>query len=157
MQGARIQILRACLIADFMMPKPRSTKILIVGSGVAGAVIANELLSKGLGPITMLEAGPTIVMRDKRKWLDLVMAGKPAYASSEDRSEDYVATGQSPWFINGGRLIARGGSTLHWGGWCPRFRPEDFALRSAVGRGLIGHSVTRTWNLITVRRRLFCK
>jgi choline dehydrogenase-like flavoprotein len=118
------------------MFRPKSTPILIVGSGVAGATLANELLALGAGPITMLEAGPGIKMRDRRRWLDLVMAGVSPYAASEDRSEDYVATGESPWLINGGRLIARGGSTLHWGGWCPRFKPEDFALCSAVGRGL---------------------
>jgi choline dehydrogenase-like flavoprotein len=114
----------------------KTTRVVIVGSGVAGAVIASELLARGVGPITMLEAGPKVEMRRRRTWLDMVMANLSPYAQFEDLPEEVATTGESPWAIKGGRLFGRGGSTLHWGGWCPRLKPEDFHLYSAAGKGL---------------------
>ena len=31
--------------------------------------------------------------------------------------------------------MAYGGSTLHWGAWCLRYKPEDFRLRTNTGEG----------------------
>jgi choline dehydrogenase-like flavoprotein len=120
------------------MSEAKSTDVLIVGSGVVGGLIAEKLLERGVGFITMLEAGPDVKMRDRRTWLDVVMAGeeKLPYKHLTDTKEDYEATGVQPWQIEwGGRLLARGGSTLHWGGWCPRLKPEDFQLKSLIGKG----------------------
>ena len=111
------------------------TKYLIVGSGVAGCLVAEQLLAKDMGPVTMLEAGPPIKMRDRRTWLDYVMSGRLPYDHLSDTASDYETTGDQPWRIEGGRLIVRGGSTLHWGGWCPRMKPEDFHLASNIGKG----------------------
>lgn len=112
-----------------------ASNVLIIGSGVAGGVIAEGLLKKGLGPVTMLEAGDLMVMKDRRTWLDVVMAKKFPYQNLSDKKEDYETSGVQPWSIEGGRLIVRGGSTMHWGGWCPRMKPEDFELKSRVGKG----------------------
>ena len=112
-----------------------STEVLIVGSGVAGGLIAEHLLAAGVGPVTMLEAGSHLAMRDRRSWLDFVTAGTLPYSGLSDQAGDYEAAGAQPWQIEGGRLIARGGSTLHWGGWCPRMKPEDFELESRIGGG----------------------
>lgn len=117
------------------MPEVKSTNILIVGSGVVGGLIAEKLLEKRIGPIIMLEAGPDLKMRDQRIWLDAIMSGKMPYENLTDIKNDYEATGNPPWQIEGGRLFVRGGSTLHWGGWCPRMKPEDFKLKSLIGQG----------------------
>ncbi len=117
------------------MSKVEETDTLIVGSGIAGGLLAERLLAAGLGPIVMLEAGPAVSMRDRRTWLDWVMAHRLPYDGLGDRSGDFEAKGERAWRIQGGRLFARGGSTLHWGGWCPRMKPEDFQLASRVGAG----------------------
>jgi len=117
------------------MAHPESTRVLIIGSGVAGSLVAEELLALGLGPVTMLEAGQPVPMRDYRAWLDRVMAGKSPFADLTDRGDDYTASGSQAWLIEGGRLLTRGGSTIHWGGWCPRMKPEDFELASRTGGG----------------------
>lgn len=118
------------------MPKTTTdTRYVIVGSGVSAALLAEGLLAAGKGPVLMLEAGPPLKMRDNRTWLDLVMAGKVPYAGLSDTAADYESRGAQPWQIPGGRLMVRGGSTIHWGGWCPRMKPEDFELQSRIGMG----------------------
>ena len=86
----------------------------------------------------MLEAGPNVLMRDERSWLDHVMSNgrKLPQEGLYDRPDEYTATGQGPWRIEGGRLMGRGGSTTKWGGWCVRQMPEDFHLRTNTGREL---------------------
>ncbi len=117
------------------MNRPSETDVLIVGSGIAGSLLAESLLARGKQTVTMLEAGPAVPMRDQRHWLDYVTAGRLPYDGLSDKAGDFKATGEQPWYIPGGRLIARGGSTLHWGGWCPRMKPEDFELKSRIGTG----------------------
>lgn len=130
-----------------------STQYVIIGSGVAGSTIAHQILNKGLGSVIMLEAGSPVIMRDRRKWLDYVTSiseqnnpwGRqltryhdPHAAYYDDRN-DYQSIGpdniETKWDIHGGRMFARGGSTIAWGGWCPRLKPEDFELRSRTGKG----------------------
>lgn len=111
------------------------TDMLIVGSGVAGGFIAEHLLARGTGSVTMLEAGPPVAMRDRRHWLDYVTTGRLPYDDLSDRPADFESSGDQAWHIPGGRLMARGGSTLHWGGWCPRMKPEDFELAQRLGTG----------------------
>lgn len=115
--------------------KTNLANILIIGSGVAGGVIAEGLLRKGIKSIIMIEAGTTMIMKDHRKWLDVVMSKKFPYDKLSDEKTDYESYGNQPWKIEGGRLIVRGGSTMHWGGWCPRMKPEDFELRSRIESG----------------------
>ena len=124
------------------MSRLRETHTLIVGSGVAGGLVAERLLAAGQGPVTMLEAGPAVAMRDRRIWLDHLTAGRLPYQSLGDQGGDYESTGRQAWRLQGGRLFARGGSTLHWGGWCPRMKPEDFELNRRIGHGGIDWPLT---------------
>ncbi|MCG8370346.1 MAG: GMC family oxidoreductase [Proteobacteria bacterium] len=110
--------------------------VVIVGSGVAGSLVASLLIDAGVSGITILEAGPDIVMKDPRSWFDVVTTGVAPYESLYDSAADYNSEGANPWVITGSRIIGRGGSTIHWGGWCPRFMPEDFALKSNTGLGI---------------------
>jgi choline dehydrogenase-like flavoprotein len=116
------------------------TNVVIVGSGVAGSFLGNWLADQGLG-VLMLEAGPPIPMANPTWWFHHVAQGggtaNTPYAACYDLPGDISATGlQPPWSIVGGRLFGAGGTTLHWGGWTPRFKPEDFALFSNTGQGI---------------------
>lgn len=113
-----------------------SANVVIVGSGVAGGLVADLLASSGVRGIVVLEAGPDIVMKDPRAWFDFITTGVDPFDPYYDTAKDYDSTGYQPWEIIGARIFGRGGSTLHWGGWTPRFMPEDFALKSNTGLGI---------------------
>jgi choline dehydrogenase-like flavoprotein len=114
---------------------PASANIVIVGGGVAAGLVAELLAASGITEILILEAGPPVPMRDPRRWIDAVTTGIVPQANLYDDPGDFTSGGLDPWKIVGGRLFGRGGSTLHWGGWCPRFMPEDFAQRTNTGQG----------------------
>ena len=109
---------------------------IIVGSGVAGATIAKKLLeAQPDTPILMLEAGPQVPMKDRRYWWDYVLYGHKAYDPCEDCDEESLNVGKTEWRSGNARTIMYGGSTVHWGGWCMRFKPEDFHLKTNTGQG----------------------
>ena len=79
-------------------------------------------------------------MADLGWWFHNVGAGggtsTAPYTNNYDLPADFTATGLNPWDIVGGRIFGAGGTTLHWGGWVPRFMPEDFALYTNTGQGI---------------------
>ena len=109
---------------------------IIIGSGVVGSLIAESLLRAGKGPVTMLEAGPDIPMANPGHWFHVVSGGPAPYEACYDEADDFKATGFQAWNIHGGRIVGRGGTTLHFGGWLPRFKPEDFLYKTHTGKGL---------------------
>ena len=106
--------------------------IIIVGSGVAGAVLARQLLANGDVQITMFEAGPDFPPGSRRVWLDLLVGNDRIYERFVDdpREENEI------FGLRGSRLFMKGGTTNHWGGLTPRFKPEDFELKSRTGYGV---------------------
>jgi len=106
--------------------------IIIVGSGVAGTTLARQLLSSSTDyQITLLEAGPDFTIGNRRIWLDFLMAEKNPYETFiEDQRDEHERFG-----LRGSRLFVKGGTTNHWGGETPRFKPEDFELKSRTGYG----------------------
>lgn len=109
---------------------------IIIGSGVAGSTVATKLLeAHPETPILMLEAGPQIPMKDRRYWWDYVLYKRKAYDPCEDRDGDNPSVGGTAWHSVGSRTMMYGGSTVHWGGWSMRFKPEDFHLKTNTGRG----------------------
>ncbi len=115
-----------------------SANIVIVGSGLAGSLMARYF--SALDGVVILDCGPGIPMADPGWWFHQVARGggtsNAPYAAYYDQPDDFVATGEHPWNIVGGRIFGAGGTTLHWGGWVPRFMPEDFALYSNTGQGI---------------------
>jgi len=96
-------------------------KVIVIGSGPAGAIAAHELLQKGI-PVTMLESGQSnpegflvrIKGRNIYRW-------KPTRMKEGDR---HVATGdiRTKWYYN----LSPGGLSNDWTGAVPRFAPKDF-------------------------------
>lgn len=129
--------------------------VVIVGAGVAGALIAKRLTLAGLD-VLMLEAGPATAKSldgyEKHLAQFYAAAGKgpespwsPALGAPQPDTADLPAGGG--YFVQNGpdkygssysRL--QGGSTLHWLGVSLRMLPEDFRLRSR-------HGVGRDWPL----------
>jgi choline dehydrogenase-like flavoprotein len=109
---------------------------LLVGSGVAAASIATRLLEKNPGAsILVLEAGQKIPARDRRLWWDYVVNGDLPYDYAYDRPSDNISTGNTAWQMHQTRLMVYGGTTVHWGAWTPRMKPEDFYLYTNTGSG----------------------
>lgn len=109
---------------------------IIIGSGVAGSTVARELLhADSQTSILMLEAGPVVAMKDRRFWWDYVAHWQKPYTQCYDRKGDNPSVGGTFWDSVGSRMMIQGGSTVHWGGWSMRYKPEDFRFHSATGYG----------------------
>ena len=118
--------------------------IIIVGSGVAGALVANELAAAGRD-VLVLEAGPRLPrwqtverFRNQADKSDF-MAPYPAapwapHPQYGENRNDYLILRGSHRFES--RYIrAVGGTTWHWAASCWRFLPSDFKLKSLYGVG----------------------
>lgn len=116
--------------------KTKSVDYLIVGSGVAAATIATRLLERNpSASILVLEAGQEVRARDRRLWWDYVVNGALPYEGGYDRVNDNISTGNTAWQMHQTRLMTYGGTTVHWGAWTPRMKPEDFYLYTNTGGG----------------------
>lgn len=116
--------------------------IVIIGSGIAGALLGYKLVQQGL-KVVILEAGDTnnrieSVERYRNSWKrdpNSAYIRKP-YASYPDlnSSDKYLDTkGTDSYWVNYLRQV--GGSTWHWTGITPRFLPNDFKIKSKFGIG----------------------
>src|SRR5687768_8263649 len=105
------------------------TDILIIGSGITAALIAEKLAETRDARITVVEAGDeTTPLRERA-----------------ERRQRFLDYGEAPWVrdhIDGyevegiqSRSMCVGGLAMHWGGVTPRFSPEDFRIKSLFGVG----------------------
>ncbi len=118
--------------------------VIIIGSGVAGAMTACKLAQLGVRDIVIVEAGPRI---DRAETVKKFRASPFIDSSSGYPNPDYAPRPDwndaknpyiektGPAFLNEEYLRVVGGTTWHWGGCTPRFRPVDFRLASAYGVG----------------------
>ena len=133
--------------------------VVVIGAGVAGAMIAWKLARKGLR-VVILEAGEG---DEERERLELVghyaratqkTTGSPykdgvrdKLAPFPERDEDYYVQPGATKFKST-YLRRTGGSTWHFLGHVPRFVPGDFQLRSLYGVGVdwpIGYGDLEEW------------
>lgn len=97
---------------------PGRCDVCILGAGPAGIVTALELVARRPDlEVVLLEGGGE--GRPSAEELDLY------------RGE---SMGVVPYPLEGSRLRFLGGTSNHWGGWCRRLDPEDFAPRPWVKR-----------------------
>ena len=109
--------------------------VLIIGAGASGAAAAWSLASGGLD-VVCLEQGDWIDPTDyPHSDIDWELHRQTDYAKDPNvrqRPEDYPlnndATPITPLMFN-----AVGGSTIHWSGHFPRFRPSDFRVKTLDG------------------------
>lgn len=120
-----------------------NVETLIIGSGVAAAAISQRLLESDPGAsILLLEAGERVKTKDFGIWEHYLVTGRLPYDGNRDL--DYPqrdspgensSIGKTAMPLLGARLFNYGGSTMHWGGWSFRLKPEDFHLRTNTGQG----------------------
>ena len=123
------------------------TDVVVVGSGVAGALVAFQLAKAG-AKVTILEAGPPV---DRDEAVEVFRA-----ATAKVPESPYPNTAWAPhptvleigvpgtgYFIQDGpdpfgstyeRIV--GGTTWHWLGTTPRLLPSDFRMKTLFGVGV---------------------
>ncbi len=100
----------------------------IVGAGAGGATLAQRLARHGW-KVVVLESGP--FWDPDRDWVSDEAGSHGLYWTDERLigGEDPVELGKN----NSGHGV--GGSMVHYAGYCPRFHPSDFEVRSRDGVG----------------------
>jgi len=120
--------------------REHSAEIVIVGSGVAGALIAARLARSGV-KVLILEAGPRVqraqaLQQFERAPLKMPESPYPnpvwAPHPLTDKLDDYFVQA-GPEKFQSTYLRQVGGTTWHWLGTALRFVPDDFRLRSRFG------------------------
>jgi choline dehydrogenase-like flavoprotein len=121
---------------------------LIIGSGVAASAISQRLLdADSRASILILEAGARVKMLDGALWQEYVVSNGATSSLPYARYYDYnyperdqpgenMSVGKTQMPLNGARAFNYGGSTIHWGGWSFRLKPEDFQLYTNTGIGI---------------------
>lgn len=116
-------------LLDTEMKEYRPTETVdfcIVGSGAGGGVLAQRLASFGFS-VVALEAGE---WHDTEKDMVSDEAGSARLFWNDPR----ITGGDDPLEFganNSGRGV--GGSTIHYAGFCPRFHPSDFRVKTLDG------------------------
>ena len=107
----------------------------VVGTGAGGAPVLARLAAAGLS-VVALEAG--------RNWTPRDFPADEVAASGIYWMGERLSGGDTPEAFGANNSgMGVGGSTLHWGAFCPRPDPRDLRLRSEYGVGRdwpIGHA-----------------
>jgi len=117
------------------------TDVCVIGSGVAGGIVAQELTDAGR-QVLILEVGkrvngrPAALRLMEKAIRDFKIPRMRWHRDSTYRKSDYETVGDRKYPLRGLAVNARGGSVLGWIGTAYRLQPEDFRLRSATGRGV---------------------
>ena len=115
----------------------------IIGSGVAGTLVAARLAAAGAKTV-ILEAGERV---DRARALERFANAPlktPESPYPHSAAADFPLTGDAThWYRQAGPdtfkstyLKVVGGTTWHWLGTCLRYLPNDFRLRSLYGHGV---------------------
>ena len=122
---------------------PWSADVVVVGSGVAGSLVALGLAKGGI-KVVILEAGPRVQRNDALAVYRsaLIKTAESPYPNtpyaphpkSEDPNHYLLQNGPDPFGATYLRQV--GGTTWHWLGTAIRFVPDDFRLRSRFGVGV---------------------
>jgi choline dehydrogenase-like flavoprotein len=101
-------------------------RVVVIGSGPAGAMAAYELVRKGI-PVTMLETG-----EDIQRGTLVRIAGRNLYRRLPPmtKTTGFVVTGDPETNLE--YNYALGGLSNQWTGAVPRFSPEDFVVGEQV-------------------------
>ena len=113
-------------------PAGEAVDAVVIGTGAGGAPLLARLASAGLR-VVALEAG--------RNWTPEEFPADEVAASGIYWLGERLSAGNTPQAFGGNNSgTGVGGSTLHWGAFCPRADPRDLRLQSERG-------VARDWPL----------
>jgi choline dehydrogenase-like flavoprotein len=108
----------------------------VIGAGVAGALLAEELGSEGYETV-LLEAGERFPpMGDRIEQMEVGL--RPGHSDPEvwnvggDR-DAFTSSGEAFYPLNEKRVKGIGGTTLRWGGYTPRLHEKDFEMGTRYG------------------------
>jgi choline dehydrogenase-like flavoprotein len=124
------------------MAETFSGDVVIIGSGVAGALVANELAQAGI-KVLVLEAGPRIERATivSNFYADPFKAPETCYPNP-DHAQRPTVTALKDYYVQEGpddfastyeRVV--GGTTWHWLGTSLRLLPNDFKTKTTYGVG----------------------
>ncbi|WP_312947441.1 GMC family oxidoreductase [Agrobacterium sp.] len=125
------------------MSNINSADVVIVGTGIVGIVIAEELLDAGHS-VLMIEAGPRksrAEVTENFRNLPLALKGSanssypPALWAPHPMPDDDYLQLDGPDSYDQTYIRYAGGSTWHWAGTSWRLTPEDMRLNSLYGVG----------------------
>lgn len=97
-------------------PSPRAD-VCIVGSGVAGALVAAKLTERG-HDVVVLEAGPRFDRSANLQRMETAIRPSHGLDDVWDMGGDrdrYTVSGPYDYELNNNRVKGVGGTTLHWG------------------------------------------
>lgn len=115
----------------------------VVGSGVAGAILAAKLAESGL-KVAIVEAGRKVDRAEatQRYWDALIKVPECPYPPTP-QAEHPISSDLDYWYRQAGPDKFRstyvkvvGSTTWHWLGTCLRHVPADFRLKTLYGRGV---------------------
>ncbi|MDE2773279.1 MAG: GMC family oxidoreductase [Gemmatimonadota bacterium] len=114
---------------------------LIVGSGFAGALLADRLADMGVG-CTVLEAGARVDRSTAfQSFLNAVVKTPESPYERLPDADFPISQDSGHWYRQAGPdtfkstyLKAVGGTSWHWLGTCVRFLPSDFRMRTLFGQ-----------------------
>lgn len=120
-----------------------STDVVVVGAGVAGALVAARLAAAG-AKVALLDAGPRVdraqaVARFVNAPVKTPECPYPPSAEADHPlsiNVHHYYRQAGPDAFKSTYLKVVGGTTWHWLGTCLRFLPSDFRLRSLYGKGV---------------------
>jgi choline dehydrogenase-like flavoprotein len=122
------------------MAETHTADVVVIGSGVAGALVAHQLATAGVD-VLILEAGPRVT-RDQivaNFEVDPIKSPESSYPDSAHGprptvvalGDYYVQEGPDTFGSTYQRVV--GGTTWHWLGTVLRMHPNDFRARSEYG------------------------
>lgn len=124
------------------MAKDITADVIIVGSGISGALMASRLAAAGV-KVAILEAGtnvdrPTAVTRYQNapiKWPEAPYPPTKQAMHPIVSDLDFWYRQSGPDKFASTYIKVVGGTTWHWLGTCLRFVPNDFRLKALYGQG----------------------
>ena len=109
--------------------------VCIVGGGVAGGLVAYRLAQRGYD-VVLLEAGERFDPANRQYQMEQYLrpdgTGNNVWGMGGERDR-YTSSGDFDYPLNGTRVKAIGGTTLHWLGITPRLHEKDFEMDSKYG------------------------
>ncbi len=120
-----------------------SADVIIVGSGVSGAILASKLAADGV-KVAILEAGAEVDRQDALQlyWDALIKVPECPYPPVPEAMHP-ISNDLKFWYEQDGPdefastyLKVVGGTTWHWLGTCLRLVPNDFKLKTLYGQGV---------------------